>query len=57
MHRGKKDFKWSIGVQYSTFARMLEVVEQERRNFGRPPKLHRSDQLLLTLMYWSEIPY
>ncbi|CAK8723916.1 hypothetical protein LDFHOB_13660 [Candidatus Electronema aureum] len=33
---------------------MLEVVEQGLRNFGRPPKLGRADQLLLTLMYWRE---
>jgi hypothetical protein len=33
---------------------MLEVVEQGLRNFGRPPKLSRADQLLLTLMYWRE---
>jgi hypothetical protein len=24
------------------------------RGFGRPPKLSRADQLLLTLMYWRE---
>jgi hypothetical protein len=49
-----EDFKRSTGVQRSTFAKMLEVVEQGLRNFGRPPKLRRSDQLLLTLMYWRE---
>jgi hypothetical protein len=49
-----EDFKRSTGVQRSTFAKMLEVVEQGLRNFGRPPKLGRADQLLLTLMYWRE---
>jgi hypothetical protein len=49
-----EDFKRSTGVQRSTFARMLEVVEQGLRNFGRPPKLSRADQLLMTLMYWRE---
>ncbi len=33
---------------------MLEVVESGLGNFGRSPKLSRADQLLLTLMYWSE---
>ena len=50
----EEDFKRSTGVQRSTFAKMLEAVEQGLRNFGRPPKLRRADQLLLTLMYWRE---
>jgi DNA-binding transcriptional regulator LsrR (DeoR family) len=33
---------------------MLKVLETELRAFGRPPKLSRADQLLLTLMYWRE---
>jgi len=33
---------------------MLEVVQKGLRNFGRPPKLSRADQLLMTLMYWRE---
>lgn len=33
---------------------MLEVVENGMRAFGRPPKLARADQLLMTLMYWRE---
>jgi hypothetical protein len=33
---------------------MLEVVEKGLRDFGRPPKLRRADQLLMTLMYWRE---
>ena len=33
---------------------MLQVVETRLGNFGRPPKLSRADQLLLTLMYWRE---
>lgn len=49
-----EDFKRSTGVQRSTFAKMLEVVEEGLGNFGRPPKLRRTDQLLLTLMYWRE---
>ena len=50
----EEDFKRSTGVQRSTFEKMLEVVETGLRNFGRPSKLSRADQLLMTLMYWRE---
>jgi hypothetical protein len=53
-HLSDEDFKRSTGVNRSTFIKMLQVVEQELREFGRPPKLSRADQLLLTLMYWRE---
>ena len=33
---------------------MLEVVTVGLSDFGRPTKLSRADQLLLTLMYWRE---
>ena len=49
-----QDFKRLTGVMRSTFAKMLEVVEAGSRDFGRPPKLTRADQLLMTLMYWRE---
>jgi hypothetical protein len=49
-----EDFKRSTGVQRSTFEKMLVVVEQGLRDFGRPPKMSRADQLLMTLMYWRE---
>jgi hypothetical protein len=48
------DFKRLTGVQPETFEKMLEVVEKGLRDFGRPPKLSRADQLLMTLMYWRE---
>jgi len=48
------DFKRLTGVQRETFELMLEVVEKGVRDFGRPPKLSRADQLLMTLMYWRE---
>jgi hypothetical protein len=48
------DFKRLTGVQQETFERMLEVVEKGMRDFGRPTKLSRADQLLMTLMYWRE---
>ncbi len=30
------------------------MIEKGLGSFGRPPKLSRADQLLLTLMYWRE---
>ena len=48
------DFKRLTGVQRETFDQMLTVVEKGLRDFGRPPKLSRADQLLMTLMYWRE---
>lgn len=49
-----EDFKRSTGVQRATFEQMLTVVTKGLRDFGRPAKLSRADQLLLTLMYWRE---
>jgi hypothetical protein len=49
-----EEFKRLTGVQHSTFEKMLKVVEAGLRDFGRPPKLSRADQLLMTLMYWRE---
>ena len=48
------DFKRLTGVQRETFDLMLKVVEKGLRDFGRPTKLSRADQLLMTLMYWRE---
>jgi len=53
-HIKDADFKRLTGVRRETFDWMLQVVEQGLRNFGRPPKLNRADQLLMTLMYWRE---
>jgi hypothetical protein len=53
-HLKDTDFKRLTGVQRETFDMMLEVVEQSLRDFGRPTKLTRADQLLMTLMYWRE---
>jgi len=52
--RNDKDFKRLTGVEHPTFKQMVAVLESELSNFGRPPKLSRADQLLLTLMYWRE---
>ena len=48
------DFKRLTGVQRKTFNQMLAVIEKGLRDFGRPAKLSRADQLLMTLMYWRE---
>ena len=48
------DFKRFSGVKHETFKQMLAVLQRELRSFGRPSKLSRADQLLMTLMYWRE---
>jgi hypothetical protein len=53
-HLKDSDFKRLTGVQRKTFEQMLAVIEKGLRDFGRPPKLSRADQLLMTLMYWRE---
>lgn len=53
-HLKDSEFKRLTGVQRETFAEMLTVIEKGLRNFGRPAKLSRADQLLMTLMYWRE---
>jgi hypothetical protein len=53
-HLKDSEFKRLTGVQRETFEKMLKVVEKGLRDFGRPPKLNRADQLLMTLMYWRE---
>jgi len=52
--RNDKDFKRLTGVEPQIFQQMVTVLENELPNFGRPPKLSRADQLLMTLMYWRE---
>ena len=49
-----EDLKRLRGVQRGTFEKMLKVVEMGLCEFGRPTKLSREDQLLMTLMYWRE---
>lgn len=53
-HLKDTDFKRLTGVQRETFEMMLKVIEKGLRDFGRPPKLSRANQLLMTLMYWRE---
>jgi hypothetical protein len=49
-----EEFKRSTGVTRETFEKMLTIIQRDMRDFGRPPKLSRADQLLMTLMYWRE---
>lgn len=53
-NRSDKDFKRLTGVENRTFKRMVAGLETGMPTFGRPPKLSRADQLLMTLMYWRE---
>lgn len=55
-HLKDSDFKRPTGVQRETFYQMLKVIEKGLRDFGRPTKLSRSGQLLMTLIYWREYP-
>ena len=49
-----EDLKRLTGVSREVYEKMLEILERNLRAFGRPPKLNRADQLLMTLMYWRE---
>ncbi len=49
-----EEFKRLTGVSREMFERMLAVLRRDMRRFGRPPKLERAEQLLMTLMYWRE---
>jgi hypothetical protein len=49
-----EEFKRLTGVRRDTFEQMLAAVTNGLHDFGRPSKLSRADQLLLTLMYWRE---
>ncbi|MES2459272.1 MAG: transposase family protein [Armatimonadota bacterium] len=47
-------FKRLTGVSPQTFNEMLATLKESWRDFGRPCKLSREDQLLVALMYWRE---
>ena len=49
-----EDFKRLTGVSREVYEKMLAILKRDLRDFGRPPKLNRADQLLMTLMYWRE---
>ena len=48
------EFVRLVGVSMEVYEAMLGAVEQQKRAFGRPPKLTLADQVLLCLMYWRE---
>ena len=48
------EFKRYTGVSRRMFEKMLKVVREDIRDFGRTLELTRMDQLLMTLMYWRE---
>jgi hypothetical protein len=48
------EFKRLTGVSRGVYEKMLAIVVRDLRDFGRPSKLSRADQLLMTLMYWRE---
>ena len=52
--RKDEEFKRLTGVTRATFEKMLAVVPRGWRDFGRPPKMSRADQLRMTWMYWRE---
>ena len=43
-NRTDKDFKRLTGVSHPIFKRMVAILNQEIRNFGRPPTLSRADR-------------
>jgi len=51
-------FRRATGVKKGTFALMIEIIEASDKArlkwFGRPPKLTREDQILMTLEYLRE---
>jgi hypothetical protein len=50
-----ENFKRSTGVSRKMFEKMLAVLQKEIRDFGRPSKLDRADQLMPVLMINSQV--
>jgi hypothetical protein len=51
------EFKRFWGVKPETFQQMVEIVrqhEEQKKKTGRPGKISREDQILMTLEYWRE---
>jgi hypothetical protein len=48
------EFVRLVGVKRTVYEAMVEAVERQHRDFGRPPKLCLGNQVLLCLMYWHE---
>ena len=47
-------FKRLVGISWTTFHAMMEVLKQKAVTKGRPPKLSVEDQRLMSLSYWRE---
>lgn len=52
--RSPEQFRRLTGVLPTTFQAMLKILGKASSNFGRPPKLALTDQLLVALLYWRE---
>ncbi|MDM8567240.1 transposase family protein [Candidatus Halobeggiatoa sp. HSG11] len=50
----EEEFKRAVGVSKKMFDKMVKIIKENLRTFGRPPALSREDQLLMTLMYLRE---
>ncbi len=56
-HLKPAEFKRFWGVKLETFKQMVEIVhhhEGQKKKTGRPGKISREDQVLMTLEYWRE---
>jgi hypothetical protein len=56
-HLKPAEFKRFWGVKPETFQQMVEIVrqhEEQKKKTGRPGKISREDQILMTLEYWRE---
>jgi hypothetical protein len=53
-HLAPDKFKRLTGFHPDVFNEMLACLNEKGRNFGRPSKLTKADQLLLATMYWRE---
>jgi hypothetical protein len=56
-HLKPGEFKRLWGVKLETFQYMVEIVQQHegrKKKAGRPGKISREDQVLMTLEYWRE---
>jgi hypothetical protein len=56
-HLKPGEFKRFWAVKAKTFKHMVEIVQQhsqQKKKTGRPGKISREDQVLMTLEYWRE---
>jgi hypothetical protein len=56
-HLKPAEFKRFWGVKPETFQQMVEILrqhEEHKKKTGRPGKISREDQILMTLEYWRE---